>query len=226
MFNESPVELGVSGNSERILDRLRGEGDYRRRFAEAFPGERDPVTLANTVRALACFQRTLISGDSPYDRLVFGGEMDALSEAQWRGMRLFFSDRLRCSECHGGFNFSGPVRAVGAEDAEPQFHNTASGGPGLARHTGRAGDTGAFRAPTLRNIELTAPYMHDGSLPTLDRVIDHYAAGGSGDDPGKSERLAGFELTPAERADLARFLHALTDRRFVEQPAFRAVGLE
>src|SRR5207342_3178345 len=104
-----------------------------------------------------------------------------------RGMKLFFSERTNCSLCHASFNLSGPVRQQGVVDPLPVFHNTGLynvGGtgrypdPGLEAHTHRAADMGAFRAPTLRNVAVTAPYMHDGSIATLAAVIDFYDAGG------------------------------------------------
>jgi cytochrome c peroxidase len=241
MFNERPVELGVAGNEQEILRRFREDPDYPRMFREAFPAsDGDPVTTENIVRAIASFERTMISGNSPYDRLVYHGEMDALDEAARRGMRLFFSDRLRCSECHDGFNFGGPVIFEGSGPIEPTFHNTGlynvgdtgeypSDNPGLYGSTGVEEEMGRFRAPTLRNIAVTAPYMHDGSIATLADVVDFYAAGGRlvrtgpyrGDGRAsryKSERIAGFELTTRQRDNLLRFLESLTDTDFLADP--------
>ena len=242
LFNQTPVELGLAGMEEEVLGRLRTVPRYRDLFAASFPEEADPMTLPNVLRALASFERTLISGDSPYDRFTFHDERDALSGSARRGMRLFFSDRVPCSKCHAGFNFSGPVRFQEVRKPRPRFHNTGlynldgSGGvprdnPGLAEHTGRRRDRGRFRAPTLRNIAVTAPYMHDGSITTLEGVIDHYARGGrviesgpfAGDgslSPRKSELIEGFEITAEERADLVTFLRSLTDERFLRDPRF------
>jgi len=244
MFGEHPVELGLAGRENELLERLRADASLRALFAAAFPGDAAPLAVANVTRAIASFERTLISGDSPYDRLVYRGEMEALSEPAWRGMRLFFSDRLACSSCHGGFLFSGPIRFAGGRAPPVVFHNTGlynldpSGAypapsRGLYDHTGRAADMGRFRAPTLRNIALTAPYMHDGSVVDLRGVIAHYAAGGRTIDGGpyrgvgrdnrhKSERLRGFTLAPGEEDDLLEFLHSLTDTRFVTDPRFAA----
>src|SRR5690606_2793154 len=159
---------------------------YPGMFAAAFPADAEPITIANVVRALACFERSIISARSPYDRWRYGGDDEALSESAKRGMALFFSERLECSHCHGGFNFTDSVAHDGQPLPESGFHNNGlynvdgrGGYPetnrGLYDHTGQARDMGRFRAPTLRNIELTAPYMHDGSLATLDDVLDHYA---------------------------------------------------
>lgn len=241
LLNREPVEMGLAGREAEVLARLAADPDYQRRFAAAFPGDPAPVTLDNVARALAGFERTLFSGGSPYDRFVFAGDGNALSPAAWRGLELFFSDRLGCGNCHGGFNLSGPTATAGAEPPAQQFHNTGlynlAGGayppqnPGLVRFTGEPADRGRFRAPTLRNVTLTAPYMHDGSIATLDEVIDHYAAGGrtlaegpwAGDgaaNPYKSDRVTGFALNPEERADLLAFLGSLTDPGFVTDPRY------
>lgn len=122
MFNRHPVELAVEGDGEAMSRRLAADRRYRAMFTAAFPGSR--IELETAVQALAVFQRTLVSGDSPYDRWVYRDQRDAMPEAAWRGSRLFFSERLGCSECHGGFNFSGPVTYRGAPETEPAFHNT------------------------------------------------------------------------------------------------------
>src|SRR5206468_3322409 len=123
MFSEHPVELGLFRREDEVLRRLRAEPDYPGMFAAAFPEEHEPVRVANVTRAIACFERTLISGDSPYDRLVYRDDAGALSESAKRGMRLFFSERLNCSRCHGGFTFSGPITFDGARPIAATFHN-------------------------------------------------------------------------------------------------------
>jgi len=234
MFNTHPVELGVAGNQDEILARLRADVAYPAMFKAAFPGNPEPITIENIALAIATFERTLISGNAPYFRWVYGDDGEALGLAARRGMALFFSERTKCSTCHVGFTFSGPIRARGIEEIEPAFHNTGLynvdelGGyppesPGAIEKTGLEEHRGAFRAPTLLNIELTAPYMHDGSIASLPEVIDFYAAGGRGrgrTNPNKSERIAGFELAPGEKEDLIAFLKSLTDREFVDDPRF------
>lgn len=214
IFGEHPVELGLAGNESIALSRLRASADDRARFRDAFPDDAEPVTIPNVVRALASFERKLISGRSPYDRFVHDGEAGALTLAAQRGRDLFFGEKLDCFHCHGGFNFSDATAHDGKVLAEGGFHDN-----GLERV---AGDPErGFRAPTLRNIELTAPYMHDGRLPTLEAVLDHYARGGTGDGidrPAKSIFVHGFTLTDEERADVIAFLRSLTDRAFVEDP--------
>jgi cytochrome c peroxidase len=237
LFNRAPIELGLAGREAEVEARLRDVALYREAFAAAFPERQEPISLETVVLALASFERTLVSGDSPYDRLVFRDEREAMGDAARRGMRLFFSERLACFECHSGLTFSGPVVHRAAPVAEPVFHNTGLyamppdgsypvGNRGLYETTLKVGDMGRFRAPTLRNIAVTAPYMHDGSLETLEQVLDHYAAGGrlipagpyAGDgrvSPYKSELVRGFEIDDQERADVIAFLESLTDRTFL-----------
>jgi cytochrome c peroxidase len=239
LFNTQPPEMGVAGREEEILERLKNDRRYPQLFVRAFPDDADPITIRNVTYALAAFERTLISGDTPYDRWAYGGDPDALDADQRAGARLFFSQRLSCFRCHAGFNFSGPVVYEGVEDSSPRFHNTGlydldgrgsypPPNTGLHRHTGRKEEMGQFRAPTLRNIALTAPYMHDGSVPTLKAVIDHYASGGraratnphaqrSETGAATDSLMTGFELTSEERRLLVAFLHALTDPSFVRR---------
>jgi cytochrome c peroxidase len=223
MTGQHPVEMGLKGREKEVLARLEAEPVYASLFPAAFPGESDAITLDNVRKAIASFERTLFSGDSPYDRFVWRDDRTALSESARRGMRLFFSDRLACGKCHAGFTFSGPVVWVGSPAAAPAFFNNgldaASGeaDPGLFTVSHRGADKGRFRAPTLRNIAATGPYMHDGRLVTLDAVVDHYASGGT---PGRnrSPLLKGFSITPEEKCDLIAFLESLTDEEFLRDP--------
>ncbi len=240
MFGTDPIELGLAGAEDALLARLAADPDYPPRFARAF-GD-DTITLDRVVKAIAAFQRALITVDSPYDRFFYRGDVAAMSEAALRGLDLFFSERLECFHCHGGFNFNAAsVHATSGFVETPFFNNGLynlngtgaypEGNRGLYEITLKSEDMGRFKPPTLRNIALTAPYMHDGSLPTLEAVLDHYAAGGrlieagllAGDgraSPHKSPFVRGFTLTADERADLLAFLHALTDTTFVNDPRF------
>jgi cytochrome c peroxidase len=195
MFNERPVELGVKSHEKEIVARLRNDPAYDGMFRQVFRGERRPVNINNIASALAAFERALISGRSPYDRLVYGGDENAMSANAWRGMGLFFSARTGCSECHRGFNFSGAVRHAGKRDEEP--HLVSNGVT-----------AGRFRVPTLRNVALTAPYMHDGGMATLPQVVSRYS----------DARKLG--LTSEEQSDLLAFLDSLTDQEFVTDPRF------
>ena len=237
LFNTQPLEMGVAGREDEVLARFKNDRHYRQLFLRAFPEDENPVTMRNVTYALASFERTLISGNSPYDRWAYGGKTDALNPDERAGARLFFSRRLSCFRCHAGFNFSGPVVYEGSGETEVRFHNTGlynedghgaypAPNTGVHRHSRHREDMGKFRAPTLRNIALTAPYMHDGSIPTLEAVLDHYAAGGRARSFRSDARsrepdivtdplITGFELTPQERRQLVAFLRALTDDSFL-----------
>lgn len=228
LFNEHPVEMGVTGNEQKILARFDTD-DYHDLFDAAY-GD-DAITWERIVNALASYVRSLTSFNSRFDDYAYRQDDNALTASELRGMELFFSERLECFHCHGGFNFTQSSQHVNQQlDLRP-FHNTGlynidgkgsypSSDIGLAQISQESADMGRFRAPTLRNIALTAPYMHDGSLSTLEEVIAFYEAGGLGygvNSPIKSPFMGGFSLTDEERIDLIAFLHSLTDERFVEQ---------
>lgn len=240
LIGQEPVELGLAGKEQEVIARLAAEPVYRDLFPKAFPEAGGEISLATVVRALAAFQRSLISMRSPYDRYRYEGQVDAISESAIRGEALFFSERLECHHCHNGINFADTVLHERNKAGEVAFHNTGlynldgkglypAPNFGIAEITGRPEDMGRFRAPSLRNVAVTAPYMHDGSIATLDEVIDHYAAGGrtiaSGPNAGigrtnplKSSFVPGFTLSAAERADLIAFLMSLTDESFLRDP--------
>lgn len=239
IFGEHPVELGMAGREEELLDRLAADAEYPGLFAAAFPEEDDPLTLSGLTRAIAAFERTLLSGGAPYDRYI-QGDRGALGPEAVLGMELFFSERLECFHCHGGFAFTDSVKSELTVFDELAFHNTGlynvdgagaypASDQGLYELTGVPSDMGRFRAPSLRNIAVTAPYMHDGSIATLDEVLDHYAAGGrtltegpntgvGSENPYKSQFLVGFTLDEEERAAVLAFLDALTDEAFLSNP--------
>ncbi|WP_437567432.1 MbnH family di-heme enzyme [Sorangium sp. So ce542] len=240
MFGETPVELGLAGMEAALFHRLRDEPLYQELFPAAFPGDEDPIRLGNITKAIAAFERSLLSYRSPYDRYRYDGDPSGMSEAALRGMDLFFSEKLECFHCHGGFNLSDSVQHDGTTFTEVMFHNTGlynigesgaypAGNAGVYDISGNEADMGRFRAPTLRNIALTAPYMHDGSIETLEEVLDHYAAGGRTIEDGpnagvgsknkfKSELITGFDLTEEEKADVIAFLESLTDDEFLTDP--------
>lgn len=227
LLGHEPIEMGNERSSE-LIGRLRSDLVLGWQFAAAFPGEEEPLHLENLARAIAAFERTLISGNSAFDRWAYGGEEQALSPGARRGLALFHSARVGCGDCHGRFTFSGPIVYQDSRDAEGLFYNTGlydldgkypAENPGLARHTLDVRDDGRFRPPTLRNVAVTAPYMHDGSLPTLEAVIRHYESGGRSH-PGKDSRMHAFVLTEPEREDLTAFLESLTDEEFLTDPRF------
>ena len=240
MLGENPVEMGLARREPEMLDRLRTVALYSSLFHAAFPGDASPVTLGNVTRAIATFERTFVSGDAPYDRFRRGNAA-ALSDAAKRGEVLFRSDRLKCSQCHEGLMFTNAARWVGqSSSGNPEFFNTGLynvGGTGaypipntgLHAITSVASDMGKFKVPSVRNIEVTLPYMHDGTVATLSDVIDHYAAGGrtissdpnrgvGSSNPYKNPLVGGFAISAAEKADLVAFLRSLTDSSFLTNP--------
>jgi cytochrome c peroxidase len=241
MYGRHPVELGLDP-AGRWLSALEGDPIYRRLFGSAFPGQPEAITQAQVTKAIASFVRAIVSARSPYDRYRFAGDGRAVSEAAKRGEALFHREPHSCYWCHGGgFNFSGPLTTTNST-GRMEFHNTGlynlSGAltyprvdPGLYLVTKDSKDVGKFKAPTLRNIALTAPYMHDGSVATLEDAIDHYAAGGrtigrglnrgvGSANPNKSPFVGGFTLPAGQRGDLVAFLESLTDAELVRDPRF------
>ena len=242
LFGEEPVELGFAGREDELLRRLSSDARYSVMFADAFPEDPNPISVGNLTKAIAAFERTLISGNSPFDRYVYQGDENALSEAAKRGMGLFFSELLECDHCHGGLNFAGALTHEGNPRDTAPFENDGLyniGGTGAYPEpntgrfafTGDPRDMGRMKPPSLRNVELTAPYMHDGSIRTLEEVVDHYERGGrlieSGPLAGegaasrvKSEFITGFPFSDTAKADLIEFLKSLTDQGFVTDHRF------
>lgn len=226
MFGEHPVELGLR-EGDQFLPTLRADPKYRALFARAFPKDADCFTIQNVTKAIACFERTIISARSPYDHYHYDRDDSAVSDAAKRGEILFFSQGISCFRCHSGYNFSDATASAKNFGREVEFHNTALFNPysapnvGIYEYTKIAADVGKFKAPTLRNIAVTAPYMHDGSIATLDGVLDHYAAGGRAhENPNKDHLIGGFTLTPQNRADLIAFLESLTDEALLKDTHF------
>ena len=237
LFGDHPLEMGMVGHEDELIARLSQDPHYPALFAAAFPGDGGRIDLPNLTKAIAAFERTLLSFNSPYDRYK-QGDRNAISAAAKRGEALFFGERLECYHCHDGINFTDNHAQEGQAFAEQGFHNTGLYNEdgqgaykpwdhGLRDVTLRAEDEGAFRTPTLRNVAVTGPYMHDGSLPTLQAVIrQHYAVkghssiAGKGPNPLRSEFIEGFKLTNHEVQDLIAFLNSLTDQSFLSNPAF------
>jgi cytochrome c peroxidase len=207
LFNEHPVELGLKGRVHALCAQLAEDPDYAQAFAQAFPAA-PAVSLDHLIKAIAAFERTLIFGSSPFDRYVFAGEHEALSDAAKRGMALFFSARAGCAGCHSGINFSGNWR-------------DAQGATGRASFAVNGTSARALRVPTLRNVALTAPYMHDGRFATLAAVLEHYSSVAT-QRPPLDKRLPQAALSAAERADLIAFLDSLTDAAFTAPAAASA----
>ncbi|MEM6956522.1 MAG: MbnH family di-heme enzyme, partial [Myxococcota bacterium] len=240
LTSATPVELGLTDSvREDALDRLRNDPETVRRFASAFPEDDGAITLNTVILSLASFVRSMVSGESRYDRYL-QGDAEALTAQELLGLRLFNSERFECFHCHTGTHFTASYRDenrglrvffnnglynVDGRGAYPDASR------GLIDVTSDPRDMGAFRPPTLRNVELTGPYMHDGSLETLRDVLDHYAAGGSnrldgpnaGDgrvNPFKSNFVRGFRATEEELDAVEAFLRTLTDWEFIRDVRF------
>jgi cytochrome c peroxidase len=197
LFNDHPQELGLAGRAAEVERTLLADDSLRAAFTAAFPETDAPVTMDNTIRAIAAYERTLLSASSPFDRYVFSGDHTALGEQQKLGMDIFFSDRGGCARCHGGINFAGDWVDREHPEAKAVFADAGTGE--------------AVRVPTLRELTATAPYMHDGRFATLDAVLDHYEKLAA--DPAADARLRRPPLTTEERAALREFLGSLSDRR-------------
>lgn len=234
LFNQNPPELGFQDENELIAV-LNQQAFYQSLLKQAFGANTWQIT--HVTSALSAFQRTLISGDSAYDRFVFFDDDSAFSESAKRGMALFYSERLKCGQCHGGFNFAAKSFLQQSSKRDNVFHNTGLfehypvTDQGLFTETNLISDEGKYKAPTLRNIAVTAPYMHDGSIDSLADVLQHYARGGrlipAGANAGdgakhsnKDKTLTGFKLSSVETQDLLTFLNALTDQTFLANPRF------
>ncbi len=202
-----PKEMSQSHAAD--VARLGEDPGYRVLFKQAFGTE--DVTIERVEAALASFERTLLSGDSPFDRYQYGGDRTALTQAQARGLAVFLDQaRGNCAACHS-------VNANFALFTDGRFHNIGAGvndagdfsDVGRFHETRVATDTGSFKTATLRNVAKTAPYMHDGSLQTLSDVVDFYAGGGNSN-PYLDPEMKKIHLSAQDRADLVEFLQSLT----------------
>jgi len=191
---QNPIEMNMT--LDAVIKKLNGIEGYKTQFKKVFGTE--GVTSDGIAKAIAAYERTVISGNAPYDKFK-AGDTKALSEAAQRGQKLFFG-KAHCSACHAGPNFT-----------DNSFHNIGVGMDKKDFDKGRAdisklsGDTGAFKTPTLREIAKSGPYFHDGSAKTLDDVIDHYAKGGIANE-WLDEEIFNIKIAPAEKADLVKFM--------------------
>jgi len=192
-----------------LVERLKADPEYPALFQAVFGVE---PNVGSITQAIASFERSMLSLNSPYDRYLQGDE-SALNESEKRGLTLFFGEKAECFHCHVGTNFSDEL-----------FHNNGLYETyldnGRWEVTGLEEDRSKFKTPTLRNIAYTAPYMHDGSIETLEEVVEHYSSGGASH-PNKSGLIRAFTLSNQEKEDLLNFLHALSDTSFIYNPAFR-----
>ncbi len=211
-------DIEMNENPDTLVRDLKDIPEYARRFDSAFAGrEGSAVTIDNVQKAVAAFERTLTANNSPFDRFV-KGELGALTPEQRRGFNLFRSGRTRCFECHGLPTFANrDFKIIGvpeADGSQPDY--------GRFEVTKGEGNKYAFKVPTLRNVVLNAPYMHNGKFKTLEEVLDFYAAGGGPGagfkEPKVDDKIHTYTITPEEKQDLIAFLYALTDESNL--PAF------
>ncbi|MBN9160741.1 MAG: di-heme enzyme [Myxococcales bacterium 68-20] len=238
------VEMGLTTDAVRAaaLAALRADDRYRALLAEAFP-ESDELGWDEIIRAIASFERALVSMNAPIDRFR-RGDTSAMSYAAMRGVEIFNTDYKGavCHHCHNGITFTNDVTHERAPFDEVVYTNVGlynvggtgaypAGNQGLFEVTDNPADRGKFRTPSLRNASVTGPYMHDGSVATLVEVIDHYQRGGrlidegplAGDgreSPNKERGLGGMTLDDDDVRDLIAFLDALTDHDFLTDPRF------
>ncbi|MFN0168714.1 MAG: cytochrome-c peroxidase [Bryobacteraceae bacterium] len=194
----NPIEMG--NTHAAVVSTLKTITGYRALFRKAFGSE--DFSIDHVAKAIATFERTVLSGNAPYDRYK-AGDKSAMSESQVRGMRIYL-DKAKCDQCHEGVNFTSNMFAnigVGANKPSPDVGRFAV--------TQNPKDWGAFKTPTLRDIARTAPYMHDGSLKTLEEVVDYYDKGGE-KNRNLDERMKPLKLSAQEKSDLAGFLRALS----------------
>ncbi len=244
----NPVEMGLKDHAP-ILEIVRTEADYAKAFESVFGKKGEGITMTEVTQAIAAFERTQVAGNSPFDRWYFGGEQDALTPAQKRGFDAFVN-KGRCVSCHAveqtqalftdnrfhnvgiGINRIQPdvpplareflkAQASASEVDVQVLTDKKTSELGRFAVTRGLDDLGAFKTPTLRNIALTAPYMHDGSLKTLREVVEHYDNGGV---TKKGDRVNDFlsggirplNLTKQEVADLVAFMEALTSPEYAK----------
>lgn len=232
MLNERPVEMGIKGNEEKIIAKLKTDTLYQKMFTTVFPKEKNPFTIINIQHSITTFLKTIFSFNSPYDK-------KQLTAEQEYGMQLFFSDKLNCNKCHGGINFSTPSLQNSKGQVDFYFntglYNINGSYPandkGLYEKTNKDADNGKIRVPTLRNLAFTAPYFHDGSAATLEEVLKVYMEGGrniteginKGDgrnNPHKNFLIKGFNLNLQEQKAVISFLFSLSDSFVIKNPAY------
>ena len=212
---EEIMQFEVEDFFQTDMQRLQKDSLYPRLFYEAFGTT--SINATYTAHALAQFVRTLISSNARFDKVFVPGSGEFPTEAEQNGYDIFFSEKGDCFHCHGGILFT-----------DNGFHNNgldSSPSPaGRSAVTGNPLDLGKFKTPTLRNIALTAPYMHDGRFVTLEEVIDFYSEGlqtsATIDPLMKQAHQGGVRLSAKQKSDLIAFLNTLTDMTFVQHPAF------
>lgn len=229
LFGTSPLEMGAATESKQIISLLENDEIYKRMYQQLY-GSFDEQVWDKSKQAIAAFIQTLEFRNSAYDRFV-KGDATAMSEEAMQGMKLFFSDRAKCGKCHGGIDFN---EAQNEQKVFSDFFNVGlyarypATDKGLSEITLSDEDEGKFRTPSLRNVTLTAPYMHDGSVSTLEKCLQIFNQGGrisewSGDGsrhPAKSNHIQPLGLSAVEQKNLLLFLESLTDTSYLGNPQF------
>jgi len=191
--------MGVGDKADEVVARINALQDYKKQFQQVFQSD---ATADNIMKAIAAFERTIISGDTPWDRWR-AGDQTAISESAWRGWNIF--QAIKCNNCHDGVLFT-----------DQQYHNVGIGmdqsnpDGGRASHTKKPEDTGAFKTPTLRDVARSAPYFHDGSAKTLEEAVDIMLAGGKPNQYLDRKNLEPRKILPEQREDLLNFLRSLS----------------
>jgi cytochrome c peroxidase len=239
LFNTHPVELGARGHEHEILMHLKKDSFYQQQFRINFEKDKEPFNFENIQTALAAFTSSLSSANARYDKFV-NGDSDAISNSAKKGMQLFFSSALKCARCHQPPDFT---NATLSHNIDSIYFNTGlynvngenrypDDDAGLSMVTENVKDNGRFKIPSLRNVAITAPYTHDGTVNTLGEMIDIYATGGRKIEHGpnagngamnknKSSLITGFKITPEQKQELIDFLFSLTDSSVLKNPAFQ-----
>ena len=191
--------MGVGDKQAEVVARINALQGYKSQFQKVFQSD---ATADNIMKAISAFERTIISGNTAWDRYQ-AGDKSAISESAFRGSNIFKT--IKCNNCHDGVLFT-----------DQQYHNIGIGmdqpspDGGRANFTKKPEDTGAFKTPTLRDIAKSAPYFHDGSAKTLEEAVDIMLAGGKPNQYLDKKNLEPHKLLPEQREDLLNFLRSLT----------------
>jgi cytochrome c peroxidase len=236
-FNQHPKELGWN-NEQAIVNRLENIDAYRDLFKKVFSAEKKPIHLKNIFSAIIAFEATIVSKGSLYDAYIDGNK-SALTTDQQVGMKLFFSEQLKCGHCHSWDQLNKPTKARFENIGLYNINNTGNypdTDQGLFDISKKQSDKGKFRVPSLRNVLLTAPYTHDGTVSTIEEMIDIYVQGGRfiqtgelmGDgriNPYKTKLVQGFVLSKKEKQQLIAFLNSFTDTSYMQNKKLLFVAL-
>jgi cytochrome c peroxidase len=227
LFNEHPVELGVKHHEAIILQRFQENHLYTSLFAKVYQND-STITFIRIRESLAAFVASIESRQSAYDKYI-RGDSTQLSAAAKHGLQLFLSTSLNCASCHTPPLFTLndrrrplPIDSIYVNIGLHAYNKQKipnEDQQGVFLHTHQLGDMGKFKIPSLRNVAITAPYMHDGSMANLTDVIDLYQKGRV-DHSLKDKRIKGFKLSATEKQDLIAFLHSLTDSSLLRNPSF------